>query len=57
MEIPRNLFFRNSVLIGVAIFGGILCNVFVYEMLRFCERGFSAGKSDVTKVQLTLFKH
>ena len=32
-------------------------NGLVYGKLRFCERGFSVGKSEVTKVQLTLLKH
>jgi hypothetical protein len=30
---------------------------FVYRKLRFCVRGFSAGKSDVTKLQLPLVKY
>jgi hypothetical protein len=33
----------------------IVANVFVYGKLRFCERGFSEGKSDVTK-EATTFK-
>ena len=33
----------------------VIENVFVYGKLRFCVRGFSEGKSDVTK-QATTFK-
>ena len=29
-------------------------NVYVYGKLRFCVRGFSEGKSDVTKTQRPL---
>jgi hypothetical protein len=35
----------------------VFANVSVYGKLRFCVRGFSEGKSDVTKMQLPLFKH
>ena len=33
----------------------MFANVFVYGKLRFCVRGFSEGKSDVTK-EATTFK-
>jgi hypothetical protein len=39
------------------VISAIVGNVFVYGKLRFCVRGFSVGKSDVTKLQLPLFKH
>jgi len=42
---------------AVGFFFQLAGNGFVYEKLRFCVRGFSEGKSDVTKLQLTLFKH
>jgi len=32
-------------------------NVYVYGKLRVCVRGFSAGKSDITKLQRPLVKH
>jgi len=32
----------------------IVYNGFVYGKLRFCVRGFSEGKSDVTKAQQPL---
>ena len=34
----------------------IIANVYVYGKLRFCMRGFSEGKSDVTK-QATTFDY
>jgi hypothetical protein len=57
---PNVLFVRLAFFVQMLMFSTIfriMYNVVVYGKLRFCVRGFSAGKSDVTKLQLSLVKN
>lgn len=48
---------KNTVLI-LKVFGfSYCCQRLCIRIVRFCVRGFSAGKSEVTKVHCSLFKH
>jgi len=52
--LSSELFFLFDMLIVSSnFFFQLVPNVFVYEKMRFCMRGFSAGKSEETKAQLT----
>ena len=45
----RRISFNNFIECNIFLFLRLLYNVYVYEKLRVCVRGFSEGKSEASK--------